>query len=53
SGVGVVLYSPSDELYPFSYKVQFENTNNMVEYEALFLGMGMGEYMGIKSSRCQ
>ncbi|KAH9331783.1 hypothetical protein KI387_003891, partial [Taxus chinensis] len=39
SGAGVVLYSPSNELYPFSYTLRFDNTNNTAEYEALLLGM--------------
>ncbi|KAH9322479.1 hypothetical protein KI387_017118, partial [Taxus chinensis] len=53
SGAGVVLYSPSNEVYPFAYKLQFDNTNNTKEYEALLLGMNTAEDMGIKKLRCK
>ncbi|KAH9315835.1 hypothetical protein KI387_024462, partial [Taxus chinensis] len=53
SGAGVVLCSPSNELYPFAYKMQFDNTNNTSEYEALLLGMSVVEDMGIKKLRCR
>ncbi|KAH9303049.1 hypothetical protein KI387_014632, partial [Taxus chinensis] len=39
SGAGVLLISPEGCLYPFSFKLQFENTNNTAEYEALILGL--------------
>ncbi|KAH9312194.1 hypothetical protein KI387_027229, partial [Taxus chinensis] len=53
SGAGVVLYSPSNEVYHFAYKLQFDNTNNIVEYETFLLGMNVAEDMGIKKLRCQ
>ncbi|KAH9317436.1 hypothetical protein KI387_019205, partial [Taxus chinensis] len=52
-GAGVVLYSPLGELYPFSYKLKFDNANNTVESEALLLVMDMVKDMGIKKLRCQ
>jgi hypothetical protein len=36
-GVGVVFVSPSQEAIPLSYKLEFETTNNVAEYEALIL----------------
>ena len=39
SGEGIVLIYPSGEITNFSYKLEFEATNNVVEYEALILGL--------------
>jgi ribonuclease HI len=38
-GDGVVIISPTKKEIPLSYKLEFEATNNVVEYEALFLGL--------------
>jgi ribonuclease HI len=38
-GAGVVLISPKKEEIHLSYKLEFEATNNVVEYEALILGL--------------
>lgn len=48
SGDGIFLTSPLGKLFPFSYRLQFENTKNTTEYEALLLGMDVFESMGIK-----
>jgi ribonuclease HI len=48
AGVGVVLVSPWQETISLSYKLEFEATNNVVEYEALVLGMRAAKEMGIK-----
>jgi hypothetical protein len=47
-GAGVVLVSPSQETVYLSYKLEFEATNNVVEYEALVLGLRAAKDMGIK-----
>lgn len=47
-GVGVVLISPNDEKFPFAFKLEFKNTNNTVEYEALLLGLEEAKKKGIK-----
>ena len=39
SGVGIVFVSPSKETISLSYKLEFETTNNIAEYEALILGL--------------
>jgi ribonuclease HI len=44
----VVFVSPAQETISFSYKVEFETTNNVVEYEALVLGLRAAKYMGIE-----
>jgi ribonuclease HI len=35
----VVFVSLVQEIIPLSYKLQFETTNNVAEYEALILGL--------------
>jgi ribonuclease HI len=47
-GARVVFVSPSQETVSLSYKLEFETTNNVVEYEALVLGMKAAKEMGIK-----
>jgi ribonuclease HI len=47
-GAGVVFVSPSQETISLSYKLEFEATNNVAEYEALVLGLRAAKDMGIK-----
>ncbi|XP_016747561.2 uncharacterized protein [Gossypium hirsutum] len=39
NGVGTVLISPNGDHYPFTCKLDFDCTNNMVEYEACIMGI--------------
>ena len=39
AGAGVLIKPPMGEPKLFSYKLHFKCTNNMVEYEALILGL--------------
>jgi ribonuclease HI len=48
AGVGVVFKSPFQETISLSYKMEFEVTNNVVEYEALVLGLRDAKEMGIR-----
>jgi hypothetical protein len=48
AGAGVVFVSPSRETISLSYKLEFEATNNVAEYEALVLGLRAAKDMGIK-----
>jgi ribonuclease HI len=48
AGAGVVFRSPSQETISLSYKLEFEVTNNVAEYEALVLGLRAAKEMGIK-----
>jgi ribonuclease HI len=48
AGAGVVFISPCQETISLSYKLEFEITNNVAEYEALVLGMRAAKEMGIK-----
>jgi ribonuclease HI len=47
-GVGVFFVSPSQEIMSLSYKLEFETTNNVAEYEALVLGLIAAREMGIQ-----
>ena len=47
AGAGVVLISPSKENIHLSYKLDFETTNNIAEYEALLLGVKSAKEMEI------
>jgi ribonuclease HI len=47
SGVGIVFISPTKEVIPMSYKLEFDTTNNISEYEALLLGLKAAKDMGI------
>ena len=47
TGEGVVLISPSKETIHLSYKLYFNTTNNIVEYEAFLLGVKATKEMGI------
>jgi hypothetical protein len=48
SGARVVFFSPCQETIPLSYKLEFETTNNVAEYEALVLGLRDARDMGIE-----
>jgi ribonuclease HI len=48
AGVGIVFVSPAQETISLSYKLEFEATNNVAEYEALVLGLRAAKDMGIK-----
>jgi ribonuclease HI len=48
AGAGVVLISPSKETIHLSFKIDFNTTNNITEYEALILGLNATKEMGIK-----
>jgi ribonuclease HI len=48
AGAGVVFISPCQEVISLSYKLEFEVTNNVAEYEALVLGMRAAKEMGIE-----
>jgi ribonuclease HI len=47
-GAGIVLKSPTGKTYNFAFKLEFDATNNVAEYEALLLGLEIAKDMGIK-----
>ena len=48
TGAGVVFVSPTQETISLSYKLEFEATNNVAEYEALVLWLRAAREMGIQ-----
>jgi hypothetical protein len=48
TGARVVFVSPWQEAISLPYKLEFEATNNVVEYEALVLGLRAAKEMGIQ-----
>ena len=44
----IVLTSPSNQKFNFAYRLEFDASNNMVEYRALLLGLEIAKDMGIK-----
>ena len=47
AGAGVVFISPSKKTSHLSFKLDFKVTNNIVEYEALLLGLHAAKEKGI------
>ena len=47
-GSGTVIQSPFGQVFKFAYRLEFDATNNVAEYEALLLGLEMCKGMGIK-----
>ena len=47
-GTGIVIESPSQKEFNFSYRLEFNAINNVAEYEALLLGLELCKYIGIK-----
>lgn len=48
-GAGVVLIPLGGEPIPLSFKLNFDYTNNIAEYEALVLGLQTVILLGIKT----
>jgi ribonuclease HI len=48
AGAGIVFMSPCHETISLSYRLEFEVTNNMVEYESLVLGLRAAKEMEIR-----
>ena len=47
-GASIVIESPSHKEFNFSYRLEFNATNNVAEYEALLLGLELCKEKGIK-----
>jgi ribonuclease HI len=47
-GVGIVIQAPNGQEFKFSYRLEFDATNNVAEYEALLLGLEVCKDMGVK-----
>lgn len=49
TSVGFLLIAPGGNMFPFSFKLEFEATNYVVEYESLILTLQTTKQMWIKS----
>ena len=47
-GAGIVLQVPNGEVLKFAYRLEFDATNNVVEYEAFLLGLELCKDRGVK-----
>ena len=47
-GAGIVLTSQLNQKFNFAYRIEFDASNNVVEYEALLLGLEIAKDMYIK-----
>ena len=48
-GICAVLISPKRENYPFTARLNFDSTNNMVEYEACIMGLQVAMAKKVKN----
>ena len=48
-GIGVVLQSLEGDRLKYKVRLQYQTTNNEVEYEALFKGLELAKSIGAKS----
>ena len=44
----MALFSSRHEQHYFSFKLEFDGTNNVAEYEALLLGINVAKYYSIQ-----
>ena len=49
NGARVLLISPTGKWVPLSFKLEYEATNNVAEYQALVLGLQTARSMNIQS----
>ena len=47
-GDGIVITSPRGQVFNFAFRLEFEATNNVSEYEALLLGLEIAKELGFK-----
>ncbi|XP_026417252.1 uncharacterized protein LOC113312730 [Papaver somniferum] len=48
TGAGVVVVSPTGEVFSHSFKLDFQCTNNSVEYEAFLIGLSLAKPAGAR-----
>ena len=46
-GANIMIIFPSNKIYNFAFRLEFEASNNVAEYEALLLGLETTKDMGI------
>ena len=47
-GAGIMIISPSNKVYNSAFRLEFEASNNVAEYEAFLLGLEIIKDVGIK-----
>jgi ribonuclease HI len=47
-GAGIVLQAPNGKVSKFAYRLEFDATNNVAEYEALILGLELCRDRGVR-----
>jgi ribonuclease HI len=52
-GAGIVLQAPNGKVSKFAYRLEFDATNNVAEYEALLLGLELCRDRGVKCLKYQ
>ncbi|GJV35195.1 reverse transcriptase domain-containing protein [Tanacetum coccineum] len=48
SGAGLILIAPDDVEYSYALRLNFSNSNNEAEYEALLAGLGIAKEMQVR-----
>ena len=48
-GIGVVLQSPEGDKLTYKVRLQYQTTNNEIEYEALLKGLELAKFIEAKS----
>ena len=48
-GIGVILKSPEGDKLKYTARLQYQTTNNEVEYEALLKGLELAKSLGVES----
>eukprot|EP00253_Pinus_taeda_P002724 PITA_02724 len=49
TGTSFLLIAPRGNMFPFSFKLEFETTNNVAKYESLIIALQTAKQMGVKS----
>ena len=47
-GAGITITSPKGKIFNFAFRLEFEATNNVTEYEALLIGVEVAKDTGIQ-----
>ena len=48
-GIGVILKSPEGDKLKYAARLQYQTTNNEVEYEAFLKGLELAKSLGVES----
>ena len=51
NGIGILLITPKGSQIPLAIELNFEATNNMIEYDTCIVGMEFLRELGIKEAK--